>query len=264
MVERKTLRRSSLLILLTLLSTAAGSTVLNPAHSQDAAVKPLQGLVQDTWAPEDSLPLQDWKNTVKPKLQIGLKWSDKLLPQQKTEELWTAIPDWLGGTWHHETATFIGAQGGRIGESSSYLNRHDDSFGQQRDNAANLFDLIRYPFVSVTQSGQTSSYFITYAVKVQNKNRYHITFENSNLEVVVSKADQKIQKIQSRNDALSWIKIGPNVTVDDNMTVDGDRAANGTIRSTPKQVKSFNPVDKLADGFDIRAAFLSFLARGKN
>jgi hypothetical protein len=220
---------------------------------------PLEGGVEDTWVPPNRLPLNEWKNSVSPKLTPGVKWTDTLLPQQYTEDFWLAIPAWLAGVWHTEKASFIGGSGRAIGESSAYLSRHDDSFGYQRDKNGGIWHLVRYPFVSVTQADNSTSYFIDFTVSGNSKNSFHINLDADDIEVIVSKVDQKIQQVQHRHDSTSWIKIGKTVSVDDLMTVDGSSTKNGTIRTQPTQVGSFKPVDKMRDGYDVKGSFHRFL-----
>jgi hypothetical protein len=226
---------------------------------------PLEGGVEDTWMPPNRLPLNLWKDKINPKLQPGLKWTDSLLPEQYTEDFWMPIPAWLAGVWHSENASFIGGAGKRIGETSAYLSRHDDSFGYQRDKSGGIWHLVRYPFTSVTQTDSGISYFIDFTASGNAKNPFHINLDADDIEVLVSKADQKIQTVQHRHDSASWIKIGTMVSVDDLMTINGAPAHNGTIRTVPTQVGPFKRIDKMPDGYDVRASFRRFLVNsGKN
>jgi HSP20 family molecular chaperone IbpA len=225
----------------------------------EATAAPLEGGVEDTWVPPNRLPLNQWKDSVSPKLQPGLKWTDTLLPQPYTEDFWLPIPSWLAGVWHTEQASFIGGSGKRFGESSPYLSRHDDSFGYQRDKNGGIWHLVRYPFVSVTQADNNTSYFIDFTVSGNAKNSFHINLDADDIEVIVSKPDQKIQEVKHRHDSASWIKIGTSVSVDDLMTVNGAASHNGTIRTQPTQVGAFKRIDKMSDGYDVRASFHRFL-----
>ncbi len=91
------------------------------------------------------------------------------------------------------------------------------------------------------------------------KNPFHINLDADNIEVVVSKTDQKIEKVRHRHDATSWIKIGAMVSVDDLMTIDGASLNNGTIRSQPTRVSPFKPIDKMPDGYNVKESFRRFL-----
>jgi len=220
---------------------------------------PLQGGVEDIWVPPNRLAINQWKESVSPKLQPGVKWVDTLLPEQYTEDFWMPIPTWLAGLWHSENASFTGGVGKRFGESGSYLSRHDDIFGYQQDKNGGIWHLVRYPFISQTQADAGTSYFIDYAMAGSAKNPFHINLDAENIEVIVSKADQKIGKVQHRHDATSWIKIGPVVSVDDQMTINGQSLNNGTIRSQPTRIAPFKPIDKMPDGYNVKESFRRFL-----
>lgn len=239
---------------LLLTALLASQTVLDRAQSE-----PLQGAAEETWVPTNRLPLNEWKSSVSQRLQPGLKWSDSLLPQPYTDDFWMPIPTWLAGTWHSEKASFIGGGAGHIGQSSDYLSRHDDRFGYQRDKIGGIWHLVRHPFISVTKSGSDTSYFIDFTPSGSSKNQFHINIDMDDVEVVVSNSDQKILEVKRRHDSSSWIKIGASITVDDLMTVNGAPTHNGTIRTQPSQVGTFKSMDKLPDGFDVRASFHRFL-----
>jgi hypothetical protein len=226
--------------------------------------KPLEGGIDESWTPGDRLPLAEWKNTIAPRLQQGTKWSDNLLPQQNTEIIWMPIPGWLAGKWQTENASFTSRTGGRIGESASYLSRHTDSFGCQRDGTGVIWHLMRFPTVSSTQSGDQISYFIDFTMSGNSKNSYHVNFEIDDVEVVINKADKQVQYVRHRHDSTSWIKIGPLVSVDDLMLIEGAAAQNGTIRSEPKLVAPFKAIDKLSDGYDTKASLHHFLVNNGN
>ena len=250
---------ASALICLCLLTGAT------PAGAADAPVdKPLQGGVDESWIPTDRVPLNEWKNNVAPRLREGLKWSDSLLPQQNTEIVWLHIPTWLAGQWHTESASFISSSGGKIGESAAYLSRHNDSFGCQRDRAGGIWHLMRFPTVSSTLADGAISYFIDFTMSGNSKNAFHINFDVDDVEVVVNKSDQHIQSVRKRHDATSWIKIGPNVSADDLMTINGATSKNGTIRSQPNLVSPFKRVDGLADGYDVKSSLNHFLVTNGN
>ncbi|MBU6451867.1 MAG: hypothetical protein KGS72_08835 [Cyanobacteria bacterium REEB67] len=226
-------------------------------HAQTS--KPLEGGIDESWTPSDRLPLAEWKNTIAPRLQQGTKWSDNLLPQQNTEVFWMPIPSWLAGTWQTENASFTSRTDGRIGETASYLSRHTDSFGCQRDGTGAIWHLMRFPAVSSTQSADQISYFIDSTMSGNSKNAFHVNFDVNDIEVVINKADKQIQYVRHRHDATSWIKIGPLVSVDDLMLIEGAADKNGTIRSQPKLVAPFKISDKLNDGFDAKASLHHFL-----
>jgi hypothetical protein len=224
-----------------------------------SAAAPLEGGIEAVWVPPNRLPLNEWKEKISPKLQPGVKWVDSLLPQPYTEDFWMPIPTWLAGVWHSETASFTGGVGKRFGESSSYLSRHDDVFGYQQDKNGGIWHLVRYPFVSQTQSNSESSYFIDYSVAASAKNYFHHTLDADDIEVIVSRADQTIQKVQHRHDSANWIKIGPTVSVDDLMTINGASLNNGTIRSQPSKVSPFKPINKTPDGYNVQESFRRYL-----
>lgn len=170
-----------------------------------------------------------------------------------------AVPAWLAGVWHTETASFTGRSDGNIGETSAYLNRHDDIFGHQRDKNGGIWHLVRYPFISMTKADNTISYFIDFTVSGNAKNPFHINLDADDVEIIVNKSDGKIQQVKHRHDATSWIKIGNTISVDDLMTVNGGALHNGTIRTQPIAIRPFKPVDRLPDGYDVKDSFRRFL-----
>jgi hypothetical protein len=222
--------------------------LLSPGSSE-----PLQGSV------EESRALARWQSEVLPTIKVGSVWSDAMLPQERTEEVWFWVPPWKAGELTGDVATEYEFVEGKRRLVGMHKNRFDLLSGQQQDAAGGIWHCARFPNVSTVEGDDRITTVIGLASQHVQKSPDKEFVGERSVEIARRRDTGRILSVKEVESRAYWTpgKDGSLLFVQQSLGADGQPLREGRV--IVECVSPFRRVNRLADGFDLRASFRRFL-----